>query len=161
MTPVIWYSIAGIIISTLVAYALILLIKLQRQIKKRDQLIVQREQNKREKNTNVLSSILLISRAILEKQCDLSEGCWRLSVLIESLPEYEVRLKAQIPAIFNLYNQIKHMPILDARKTLSKKETLSLDLQRMGIEQELEKQVLIEIDSFIPTVNEIQKSLAN
>ena len=161
MTPLVWYSMAGIIISILVIYALMVLIKLRAQTNKREQLAMQIEHNQRKRNNKVFSSILLISKAVSEKQCDISEGCWRLSVLIESLPEYEDRLKSEIPAIFNLYNQIKHMPILDARKTLSKKEKLALDLQRMEIEQELEQQVFADIEKFIPFVTVIQKSLTH
>ena len=47
------------------------------------QLVKQQALNKHDKK--VLDSVLLITRAMQQEQCEFDEGCWRLSVLLSSL----------------------------------------------------------------------------
>ncbi|MGJ8694446.1 MAG: DUF2489 domain-containing protein [Thalassotalea sp.] len=84
----------------------------------------------------IMNSVLIIAKAMKEEQCDYSEGCWRLSVLLDSL-KTSSELSEQFPAIFALYNKIKHMHILDGRKSLAKKERMKQDLERMKEEAAL------------------------
>ncbi|QOL26180.1 DUF2489 domain-containing protein [Thalassotalea sp. LPB0316] len=81
----------------------------------------------------VLQSVLIIVKAMQEEQCDYSEGCWRLSVLLDSL-KLSNQLDNEFPAIFNLYNQIKHLSILDERKQMAKRDRMKQDVERMKIE---------------------------
>ncbi|WP_394175258.1 DUF2489 domain-containing protein [Thalassotalea litorea] len=150
---------AAFIIFLLAAYASYLLFKLRHQNKMHRQAALEQQRNRAEKDLKVISSILIICRAMQEKQCELSEGCWRLSVLMESLDEPLKSPTEQFPAIFSLYNKISHMPILEERKKLSKKEKLALDLERMGYEEELEAQVFADIESLIPEATSYQQAL--
>lgn len=84
----------------------------------------------------VLDSVIIIVRAMKEEQCDISEGCWRLAVLLDSLKTSQ-DLNIEFPAIFELYGAIKHMPILAERKKLAKKERMKLDFERMKVEADL------------------------
>lgn len=163
MTLVIWSAIAIFIICALGFYALMLLIKLKKQNIKKSVLETQNLQKNISKNINVLSSINLIGKAMEQKQCEISEGCWRISVLVESLPEYKHKFKSSFPSVFQLYNAIQHMPILDERKKLSKKEKIKLDVERMSIEQQLEDSVMSEVltlQSFaMSTIKSLQKQI--
>ena len=93
----------------------------------------------------VLDSVVIIVRAMKEEQCDFSEGCWRLSVLLDSLKTSK-ELEQQFPAIFELYNRIKTLSILDSRKALAKKERMKEDLQRMKAEAELHPKIVTDLD---------------
>lgn len=86
-------------------------------------------------DSKVLQSVLIIVKAMQEEQCDYSEGCWRLSVLLDSL-KLSSQMENEFPAIFNLYNQIKHLSILDERKQMAKRDRMKQDVERMKIEAE-------------------------
>ena len=122
--------IGTLIIISLAGYATFLLLKLKKQNK---HIAEQRDAY----NTKQIRSIVIISDAMKQEQCELSEGCWRLSVLMDSLDIEGIDFNQQYPSIFELYRRINHMPILDARKQLSKKERAQQDIQRMRHEAEL------------------------
>ncbi len=159
MKTVVLISLAVIVIAALATYATFLLLKLRKQRFALAEIEKQKQRNQLDKDIGVLSSIILISKAVNQKQCEISEGCWRLSVLIESLPSLSAQFKNQYPAIFKLYESINHMPILEKRNALTKQERLKLDLQRMGIEQELEGSVLSAIAELEPHAISVKESL--
>ncbi len=133
------------IIAGLAFYAGKLLFQLKKQ--KRDQEIA--EQNKQlalqQHDAKILSSVTIIVKAMQEQQCDLSEGCWRLSVLLDSLKTTS-GLSQQFPAIFALYNKVKDMAILDARKKLEKKQRMREDYQRMMFEAEYQESITQDLN---------------
>ncbi|MDG1751843.1 MAG: DUF2489 domain-containing protein [Thalassotalea sp.] len=150
--------IAAIIVISLAFYAIKLLkqLKLQTTQQKQAELDRQLALNKHDKK--VIDSVVIIVRAMKEEQCDISEGCWRLSVLLDSLKTSENH-SAQFPAIFELYAAIKHMPILDARKKLEKRERMKLDLERVKTEARLLEAVKSDIESLHQYAVERVKSL--
>lgn len=150
---------AALVILILGSYAAFLVFKLRHQRQQQAIINEQKLQQQVVRDLKVIDSIVLISKAVAQAQCEISEGCWRLSVLIESLPNYREPCKVKFPAIFMLYSKIKHMPILDARKELSKKDKLTLDLERMGHEQELEPEIIKNVHQLIPYASAIQIEL--
>ncbi|WP_371375245.1 DUF2489 domain-containing protein [Thalassotalea aquiviva] len=155
----VYWLIAGVIVLLLALYAGRLLWQLRQQTiaEKAQKQKLQAKQLQRD--IDVLNSVILIAKAMNQQQCDISEGCWRLSVLIESMESHADRFIEKFPAIFNLYNDIKHMPILDKRKALSKKERLKLDLERMGIEEKLEPEVNRNVEGLEPYAIELKVEL--
>ncbi|MBA6265094.1 MAG: DUF2489 domain-containing protein [Colwellia sp.] len=143
-----FYAIVGgvIVIAALVFYA----VKLLTQLKKQTVKLKQAEQDRKvalaKHDSKILSSVVIIAHAMKEEQCDIAEGCWRLSVLLDSLKLSE-GLSKEFPAIFELYNKIKHMPILDARKKLAKNERMKLDFERMKAETNLSAKIKIDVIS--------------
>lgn len=131
---------AVIIVVSLAIYAFKLMKQLQRQNKKQQKAEVEHKQALKMHDKKILDSVVIIVRAMKEEQCDISEGCWRLCVLLDSLKTSK-DLNLQFPAIFELYGAIKHMPILDARKELDKKARMQLDFERLKIEAELQPAV--------------------
>lgn len=131
---------ALIIVLSLAFYAgkLLKQLKLQTAQQKQAELDRQLALNKHDKK--ILDSVIIIVRAMKEDQCDISEGCWRLSVLLDSLKTSKNH-SSQFPAIFELYEAIKHMPILEARKKLEKRERMKLDLARVKTEARLSNAV--------------------
>lgn len=138
--------ILGICIIVLLAgYALKLMRQLKKQSAKQQQLQQEHQQALKSHDKKVLDSVIIIVRAMKEEQCDISEGCWRLAVLLDSLKTTK-DLSLQFPAIFELYGAIKHMPILDARKKLSKQERMKFDLERAKTEAQLQSDVFQSIE---------------
>lgn len=101
----------------------------QRQAHERAELLAGQKRH----DIKIFDSVVIIVRAMKEEQCDFSEGCWRLSVLLDSL-KTTTGLEEQFPGIYGLYNQIKHMQILEKRKSLPKKDRMKQDLERMKAE---------------------------
>ncbi|MDT0603843.1 DUF2489 domain-containing protein [Thalassotalea castellviae] len=128
--------IAVLIVASLAFYAIKLLRQLKKQTAQQAQAEQERQRSLNQHDKKILDSIVIIVRAMKEEQCDISEGCWRLSVLLDSLKTSENHHQ-QFPAIFELYEAIKHMPILEARKKLEKRERMKLDFERVKIEARL------------------------
>ncbi|WP_448547061.1 DUF2489 domain-containing protein [Thalassotalea fusca] len=129
-------GIGALIIAGLAFYAGSLLRKLSQQNKAQAEAQIAHEKALNEHDKKVLDSVVIIVRAMKEEQCDISEGCWRLSVLLDSMKTVN-GLSKEFPAVFELYEAIKHMPILEARKQLAKKERMKLDLERTKVEARL------------------------
>ena len=126
-------------------YAGKLLMKVKQQTLLQAQAKIDHQRALNKHDSKILNSVIIIVRAMKEEQCDLSEGCWRLSVLLDSLKTCE-SLHHDFPAIFELYNEIKHMPILEARKKLDKKARMTLDFTRIKLEAKLAPSIKGDIE---------------
>ncbi|WP_114324927.1 DUF2489 domain-containing protein [Candidatus Colwellia aromaticivorans] len=136
---------AVVIIAALSFYAGKLLRQLAKQKHLQQEAELARQQGLASHDHKVFASVLIITRAMKEEQCDFSEGCWRLSVLLTSL-KMSSDLALQFPTIFKLYNEIKHLSILDDRKQLTKPLRMKQDYQRMTIEAELHSEIVKDLD---------------
>jgi hypothetical protein len=136
---------AVIIVVSLAFYAGKLLKQVSAQKLAQQQAQLAHQQALARHDHKVLASVKIIVRAMKEEQCDFSEGCWRLSVLLDSL-KLSPELAQQFPAIFKLYNEIKHLSILDERKQLEKKQRMKEDYQRMSIEAQLHSEIVADLD---------------
>ncbi|NQY87254.1 MAG: DUF2489 domain-containing protein [Colwellia sp.] len=136
---------AVVIIAALSFYAGKLLQQLKKQKQLQQQAEWARQQGLASHDHKVLASVLIITRAMKEEQCDFSEGCWRLSVLLTSL-KMSGELALQFPAIFKLYNEIKHLSILDDRKQLAKSQRMKQDYQRITLEAKLHGNIVKDLD---------------
>lgn len=106
----------------------------------------------------VLDSVLLITRAMKEEQCEYDEGSWRLSVLLSSLKTLS-DMEAKFPAIFGLYGEIKTFSILDARKSLNKKERMREDYQRLTALNKYQDDITSDLDTLYQFTTEQLKLL--
>ncbi|MBU2893735.1 DUF2489 domain-containing protein [Colwellia sp. D2M02] len=136
---------AVVVIAGLAFYAGKLLKQLSVQTAQQQQAKIARQQALNKHDKKVLDSVLLITRAMKEEQCEFDEGCWRISVLLGSLKTH-TELEQKFPAIFGLYEKIKTLSILEERKKLPKKERMQQDYQRMKAESELHDNIVIELE---------------
>ncbi|MGL1957582.1 MAG: DUF2489 domain-containing protein [Colwellia sp.] len=136
---------AVIIITVLATYAIKLLMQLNKQKQRQLESEHKRKQALNTLDKKVFKSVLLITRAMQAEQCDFSEGCWRISVLLDSLKTI-TGLEKKFPSIYKLYNEIKHLPILKERKKLTKQQRMQQDFQRMKVEAELHIQIVKDLD---------------
>ena len=151
-----WFLASFIGLAIIIALA-IYAKKLLSQVKQQQQLQQQAQEQKtqalHQHDKKVLDSVVIIVRAMKEEQCDISEGCWRLSVLLDSLKASDSH-NGKFPAIFTLYEKIKHLSILDARKNLNKQARMKEDLQRMKLEAEMQPAIIAELEFLHQFANE-------
>lgn len=135
--------VGGLIIAGLSVYAGILLARVRSQNK-----ALAANQAKR---LNYLhESIETIAKAMQQEQCPLSEGCIRIAVLLDNLPNAEKSGFAErFPVIHDMYERIKHMPTHEARKQVPKQELRKLDREREGYEIELEQGIQADVVTLI------------
>jgi len=152
--------VAVVIVFVLAFYAGTLLMRLKQQKIAQQQAEKEQQQALHKHDIKVLESVIIITRAMKEEQCDISEGCWRLAVLLDSLKTSKT-LHEKFPAIFELYTAIKHMPILAERKKLEKKARMKLDYERMKAEADLSPSIIKDIELLLnyarERVSEISK----
>ncbi len=159
--PWVYLALLGIvIIAVLAAVATKLLRQLKQQKLAQAQAQTAQQQAHQQHDKKIISSVIIIVRAMKEEQCDLAEGCWRLSVLLDSL-KLSQDLQLQFPAVFQLYEAIKHMPILSARKQLDKKARMKLDYERMKLEASLAEDIRRDLELLHQYANERATMLNN
>ncbi|QOC23685.1 DUF2489 domain-containing protein [Wenzhouxiangella sp. AB-CW3] len=110
-------------------------------------------------NGKLFESIKLISMAMQQEQCELSEGSIRLTVLLDHLvlpdnPDFSKRY----PAIHDMHERIKHMPTHDARKAFPPQIIEQMDEEREGYEVEMEDDIQADVRHLLNWVREAQKT---
>lgn len=104
------------------------------------------EQAKQARATRIKDSIEIIGKAMLNGDCNLSEGVIRLKMLLEPLGQHRLN---QYPAMWDLYQTVQDMPTHEARKSLKKNERMRLDLERESKEAELEERIKTEVKQLL------------
>jgi hypothetical protein len=137
--------IAGVIIVTaLSATAAYYLIKL-RNVKSQQAQQIQHNKDVWQKHRNELAGDLrFIANSMLQGQCEITEGCLRIKVLMDRLDD-ELQHKPEFKTIQAHFAQTITMHTHEAYKALSKKEQFKQDKQRFALEQKHKEQVLIEV----------------
>lgn len=130
---------AALIIAVLGWYAGKLLSQLQQQNK--------RQQRARQARVeNISQSIQTIAFAMMQQQCNLSEGAIRICRLLESLPIQPLpNYPEMYPQIHLLFEHVKHLPTHEERARLTKSERRKQDKAREQKESELESSILQEL----------------
>lgn len=136
--------IAVLIIAAMLGYAVYLLLALQKQKK-----ILHNARQARIQRLK--DSIRIIAKAMLNDDCNLSEGVIRLKMLLEPLGEN--RLNAYV-AMYQLYETVMDMPTHEARRALKKNERMRLDLTRESKEAELEKKIKLELHQLLADIEQ-------
>ena len=136
--------VAVCIIVGMIGYAIYLLLALQKQKKAL-------QQARRNRINRIKESIEIIAKAMLNDDCNLSEGVLRLKMLLEpvgmSLKHYS--------AMWRLYETVEDMPTHEARRELKKNERMRLDLQRESAEAALEKNIKLELHQLLADIEKL------
>ena len=139
---------AVLVLISMTVYAISLFMKLNHQQK-------QLKQAKNARYLNILDSIDVIARAMLVEQCGFSEGVLRLKPLLDVLG----KKLSQFPAMWELYQVVESMPILEERKTLKRNERMKLDLEREAKEAELTEQIKTELQQLLAEMEQFKQEL--
>ena len=130
--------VAVCIIVGMIGYATYLLLALQKQKKAL-------QQARRNRINRIKESIEIIAKAMLNGDCNLSEGVLRLKMLLEPVG---MSIKNHV-TMLQLYEVVETMPTHEARKALKKNERMRLDLQRESAEAALEKNIKLELHQLL------------
>ncbi len=87
--------------------------------------------------------IRFIAKAMVQQQCEITEGCLRLKVLMDRLDE-TLQHQTQYQTIQLHYQKTAHMPHHQAYKALTKKQQFKLDQDRFELEGQHRQQILLE-----------------
>ena len=136
--------VAVCIIVGMIGYATYLLLALQKQKKAL-------QQARRNRINRIKESIEIIAKAMLNDDCNLSEGVLRLKMLLEPVG---MSIKNHV-TMLQLYEVVETMPTHEARKALKKNERMRLDLQRESAEAELEKNIKLELHQLLADIERL------
>lgn len=138
------------IIAGLAFYAGKLLWLLKQQNKKQQQEQLAYQEKLLEKKRYLQESIVLISRAMQEQQCELSEGALRLWVLLDHWPQDNKPDAIQnYPGLYQMYLVVKDMPTHQARKDQDKKLTRQQDKLRQQAEIDLRELIQADVSKLL------------
>lgn len=133
-----------LIVLPLAVYTGMLWRKLHQQQRQQAAIFAQHQIAEHKQHKSLFESVEIIVDAMQQEQCDLSEGCWRISVLLQNHDEH--KYQKQFPQIFALYQRIQHMAILDERKQLPKQQRMRQDFDRLKHEAELKTGIETELE---------------
>ena len=133
--------VAVCIIVGMIGYATYLLLALQKQKKAL-------QQARRNRINRIKESIEIIAKAMLNDDCNLSEGVLRLKMLLEPVG---MSIKNHV-TMLQLYEVVETMPTHEARNALKKNERMRLDLQRESAEAALEKNIKLELHQLLADI---------
>ena len=136
--------VAVCIIVGMIGYATYLLLALQKQKKAL-------QQARRNRIHRIKESIEIIAKAMLNDDCNLSEGVLRLKMLLEPVG---MSIKNHV-TMLQLYEVVETMPTHEARKALKKNERMRLDLQRESAEAALEKNIKLELHQLLADIEKL------
>lgn len=136
--------VAVCIIVGMIGYATYLLLALQKQKKAL-------QQARRNRIHRIKESIEIIAKAMLNGDCNLSEGVLRLKMLLEPVG---MSIKNHV-TMLQLYEVVETMPTHEARNALKKNERMRLDLQRESAEAALEKNIKLELHQLLADIEKL------
>ena len=136
--------VAVCIIVGMIGYATYLLLALQKQKKAL-------QQARRNRINRIKESIEIIAKAMLNGDCNLSEGVLRLKMLLEPVG---MSIKNHV-TMLQLYEVVETMPTHEARNALKKNERMRLDLQRESAEAALEKNIKLELRQLLADIEKL------
>ena len=136
--------VAVCIIVGMIGYATYLLLALQKQKKAL-------QQARRNRINRIKESIEIIAKAMLNGDCNLSEGVLRLKMLLEPVG---MSIKNHV-TMLQLYEVVETMPTHEARRELKKNERMRLDLQRESAEAALEKNIKLELHQLLADIEKL------
>lgn len=147
------------LIFTLLAVALIIIAALSGiaayyiwQVKKQNTRLKaeQEEQKKawRQKKEELAKDIRFIAHSMVQEQCEITEGCMRIKVLMDHL-DGDLQSKPEFQTIQRVFSLTSDMPTHQAYKDLSRKEQFKLDNKRYKIEDDNRELVMAEAKTLV------------
>ena len=114
-------------------YAFVLLKKLKKQQQAGKEGEAYLEKMNQDRHQERIESLITISLATIQDQCEPSEACIRVKKLLEYYPDIARQEEYQV--IEQMYQEVKDFDILEDRNALSKQEKFKQDNKRFLIEE--------------------------
>ena len=134
-TALVLVSLGTVIILLLAGYAWHLIRKLRVLEKEQAAADTAAKKKIKEFQNELIHDIRFIARAVLEEQCEITEGVIRIHFLINKL-DPDTWQNDALHIVRQHYAAVSNMPILDAYKALGKQEQFKLDNERYRLETE-------------------------
>ncbi len=83
----------------------------------------------------IYESLNVISRAVLDDQCPVIEGCIRIAVLMDNL-SLDCDTKHRFSPIFTIYNATRHIPTHGNWKALERRQQQAFKQEMFALERE-------------------------
>lgn len=135
----------ALILIGLAATAIYYVLKLRRVQKEQAAQIKKNKEAWQKHRDELASDLRFIANAMIQGQCEITEGCLRLKVLMDRLDD-ELQHKPEFKTIQRHFSQTISMPTHEAYKALSKQAQFKLDKQRYTLEAQNKEQVLAEVE---------------
>lgn len=118
-------------------------IKLKQVRKQQQAQIAQNQKAWLDRQQELAADIRFIANSMLQEQCEITEGCMRLKVLMDHLDQ-DLAQKTEFQTLQFYYQQTLNMPHHEAYKALNRKEQFNQDKKRFALEDKYREQILIE-----------------
>lgn len=148
---IIIFILLAIIVIGLGIYLGILLSKIKQQKIKEKAMQVKLLAMASERELFLKDSIITISRAAVQNQCELSEACIRVYELLKNYPELGAHEEYSV--IGDMYDALSEFPYLAEREKLSKQERFVQDTKRFQVEEKFRSDVVKSLDLLITHFN--------
>ena len=113
-----------------------------------DKAMAQKERyDKRITDTN--ESLRIIALACVQDQCEVSEACIRIRMLLSSVDHFD---NSDFPYTFELYEKIKHFKTHEARKAMNKQDRFNEDNLRFKMENEFGEKIKEECENLLKMI---------
>ena len=111
-------------------------LRTQRQVREGRQRVLEEVRIKAQQQRDYLiESVKVISAAVGDGQCELTEGCIRLKKLLDHLAPH-LHQHELFSIINQMYEATKHMPIMDEWKKLKIKQRFEFTREREALEKQ-------------------------
>lgn len=163
MTMLWWFLllVGFFIISGLAFYAGRLLWQLQLQQQQQKQQQLQHDIKQKEKREYLQQSILLISKAVQQEQCELSEGALRLWVLLGHWPDTDKPdAESSYPGLHKMYQVVRDMPTHKTRKEQDKTLTRQQDKIRLQAEIDYKTLIIEDVTQLIARFSGVSENVS-
>lgn len=148
--------ILGFVVLILAIYLGFLYNELAKQKRKREAIQAQLLERRRKRDSGIYESLRIIGLAVLQNQCEVSEGCIRIHKLISLLDESDFEKKQEYDLFEELYLKLKPFAYLEAREQLSKQEKYDQDKERFAVEDEYRDRMVASCKVLVEHVNQLQ-----
>ena len=129
-----------IILSVIAAYYLL---KVRQQQSEHKAIQDKQQEQWRKQYRRLAEDIQFIANAMLQEQCEITEGCMRIKVLMDKLDD-GLHTKPEFQGIQSFFKLTQDMPTHQAYKDLPRQEQFKLDQRRYALEDEHREQILAE-----------------
>lgn len=127
-------GIGTVVIAALAYYA----VSLRRQVARRE--AFRRDEDRRARD-NALENLELVASALVQGQVEVTEGCWRIKVLLEVL-DPSLLARSEFRVFAEVHEETRHLHTHDARKELTARQRFAEDRHRLSVEDRLRGEVL-------------------
>lgn len=150
LTAILLLVIATLIIISLAAYAGHLLRQVTKQKQAQTAQLLAQEQLIITRNNKIAESIRLIAKAIVEQQCEISEGVIRIARLLETFHQAgDGNFPTAFPCLHDLDQRLSQFPTHQGYKDLKRQQRMRFDVQRAQWEEELKQQITLECERLL------------